>query len=92
MIKQENNSSSSTSNKRTVIFCIILAGLLIASVYDLGQFLVDLKSANPLAIALLMIMLGLGFAILHDLGFDFSYKDEIEFQDNIPKTSNPNIP
>ena len=89
MIKQENIGSNLASNKQTIIFCIILSALLITTVSDFGRFLVELKSANPYALALLMIIMGLSFAILHNIGFDFSYKEEVEFQDNIPRALNP---
>lgn len=75
------------------VLSIVLAGLLIGivTVYGFMNFLVGIRVVDLSAIGLLMAVIGLGIVILHKLGFELSYQEEIGMPEegrNLPQ-SNP---
>ena len=61
------------------ILSIALAGILvgIGTVYGFMNFLVGLRVGDLPAIGILMTVIGLGIVIMHKLGFELTYKEEI---------------
>ena len=61
------------------ILSIALAGILvgIGTVYGFMNFLVGLRVGDLPAIGILMAVVGLGIVIMHKLGFELTYKEEI---------------
>jgi hypothetical protein len=62
------------------IISSVLAGLVAApfTLYDFMIYLGLLKGGDPFALSLLVSIMVTGYVLLHKLGFDFSYKEEIE--------------
>jgi hypothetical protein len=62
----------------------LLTGLLIATftLYDFMNFLTRIRQGNPIALALPVSIIGIGFIMMHKLGLDVSYKEEIEQADH----------
>jgi hypothetical protein len=71
------------------VLSIALAGILIGivTVYGFMNFLVGIRVGDLPAISLLMATIGLGIVILHKLGFDLSYKEEVGMPEEKNTTS-----
>ena len=59
----------------SIALAVILVG--IGTVYGFMNFLVGLRVGDLPAIGILMAVVGLGIVIMHKLGFELTYKEEI---------------
>ena len=74
------NSISGLANKHQIpVLLAILAALVIITFapYGFVNFLQGLHKGEPLALALLISIMAVGFLLLHKLGFGIAYKEEI---------------
>lgn len=68
------------------ILLALLSGLVIATFlpYGFPNFLKGLDRGDPFSLGLLVSIMGLGFILLHKIGFGFAYKEEFETTDANP--------
>jgi len=73
------------------VLSIASAGILIGivTVYGFMNFLVGIRVGDLSAIGLLMAIMGLGIVILHKLGFELSYQEEVGMPEgnNLPQSN-----
>lgn len=74
-----------------VALSIALAGILvgIVTLYGFMNFLVGIRVGDLPAIGMLMGVMGLGIVILHKLGFELSYQEEVGMPEgkNLPQSN-----
>jgi len=79
MPRPRNNISGLANKHQIPVLLAILAALVIITFapYGFVNFLQRLDKGEPLALALLISIMGVGFLLLHKLGFGIAYKEEI---------------
>lgn len=82
---EPRNSQRLSRKTQVAILSTILTGLVIATFFPDGfmNFLVGLRTGDPISLTLMVSIIGSGFVLLHSLGFVFDYKEQIELSDQI---------
>jgi Na+(H+)/acetate symporter ActP len=79
MLDTEQKKTSRLANGKQIIVLLgIMAFLVILISSDFVGFLVGIRTGEIFAFALLISIIATGFVLLHKLGLDIGYKEEIE--------------